>query len=159
MNRKARERFILNLLILLVFFVLGTAQASAPCIGLVCNGTPRYDVRQTATQRSVQNASVHQVLDAPSEFDGAAVHITGQVLSIEERLSRNGHFYRVFTLTDPNTGRKSSHSLKVFSFSWPTVNPGDTIVVEGTYRVDYWFGGWPFENFIDAETIRRGSSL
>lgn len=149
----------MNLLILQVFFMFGTAYASSPCIGLVCNGIPRYDVRQIATNRHVQHASVRQVLDNPSGFDGAAIHITGQVVSIEERLSRNGHFYRVFTLTDPNTNRQGDHSLKVFSFSFPTVHPGDTVVVEGTYRVDYWFGGWPFENFIDAEIIRQGSSL
>lgn len=142
-----------------LIMMLGTAHASTTCVAMVCNGTPRYDARQIATDRIVHHASVRQVLEDPSGFNGASVHITGQITAIEQRLSRNGSFYLVLTVTDPNVTEDGNHSLTVFSFLPPKFKTGDTIVVEGTYRVDYWFAGWPFENFIDAENIRRGSSL
>jgi hypothetical protein len=142
-----------------VIFFLGTAHASTPCMGMICNGTPRYDARHIATDRVIHHASVHQVLENPSGFNGASVRITGQIVSIEQRLSRNGNFYLVLTVTDPNVTENGDHSLTVLSFLPPQFKTGDTIVVVGTYRVDYWFAGWPSENFIDADIIRQSSSL
>jgi hypothetical protein len=160
MKKKQTEWTILKLLLAFgLIFMLGTAHASTTCMGLICNGNPRYDVRQIASDRIVHHASVRQVLENPSGFNGAAVRITGQITAIEQRLSRNGSFYLVLTVTDPNVMEDGDHSLTVFSFLPPKFKMGDTVVVEGTYRVDYWFAGWPSENFIDAENIRRGSSL
>ena len=74
--------------------------------------------------------------------------------------SRHGNVYLVLTLLDINVPPGNSEKrLRIFSFMWPYLQKGDAVVVEGTYHMDYWFGGWPSENFIDAQIIKRESII
>lgn len=123
--------------------------AAQPCLGLNCAGEVyKY-------QRTAQNTTVLNITSQPDLFDETYVHFTGEILSIEQGSSRRGHPYNIFTVSDLRSNPAgSSLKLRILAFLWPSVKKGDTITVQGTYHTDYWFAGWPTENFIDAEVIR-----
>jgi hypothetical protein len=131
--------------------------AAQPCIGLDCVENKKDEAGQITSQKASQTATVRGILANPGLFDGKNVHITGQISSIEQQPSRHGNIYLVITVSDFNAPNRHEQSLKIFAFMWPRLQKGDAVVVEGTYHMDYWFGGWPSENFIDAEIIKRES--
>ena len=133
--------------------------AAQPCIGLDCADSKRYEVGQATSQKATQHATVKDILANPGQFNGINVHITGQISSIEQQSSRNGNIYLVMTVSDFNAPDRHEQSLKIFALMWPRLQKGDAVAVEGTYHMDYWFGGWPFENFIDAQIIKRESII
>ncbi len=160
MTTKRLWSIAINLLILQAITGTAALYAAQPCIGLDCRINEKVDGRQTRSKKVPVRVSLNDVLTQPNEFDGINIHITGQIISIEQRTSRHGHFYWMFTLSNVNASPENpGATIRIFAFISPRVRTGDTIEVEGTYRMDYWFGGWPFENFINAEVIKRGSVL
>jgi hypothetical protein len=133
--------------------------AAQPCIGLDCMDSKRYEVGQTTSKKASQHATVKDILENPGQFDGITVHITGQISSIEQQSSRYGNVYLVISVSELNEPNRHDQSLKIFALMWPRLQKGDAVAVEGTYHMDYWFGGWPFENFIDAQIIKRESVI
>lgn len=149
MNIKQKILTVFSFTILHALIFTQGLQAAQPCLGLNCAE------EITLLQRSAQSTTVLNIISQPHLFDEVYVHFTGEILSIEQGSSRRGHPYSIFTVSDlRSSSYGSSRTLRVLAFMWPTVKKGDTITVEGTYHTDYWFGGWPSENFINAEVIR-----
>ena len=160
MGHKQVVQYTMVLLIFQIIAASAALYAAQPCIGLVCPGSPLYDARQIASHNTPAHVSIDELVSHPGDYDGRNIQLTGRIISIEQSASRQGNMYLVFTITNVNSQTNTlSDTLRIFAFSWPRLEPGDTIAVDGTYRVDYWFGGFPFENFIYAERIKRESVI
>ena len=134
--------------------------AAPPCLGTDCSSDPWQEMRKGVSKKSAIHTTVNEIVTSPDQFDGIKVEVIGRIVSIERRASRNGNFYLEVTISEFNSNpRQTENQIKVYAFMWPRLTKGDAIVIEGKYHVDYWFGGWPSENFIDAEVVKRGSAL
>lgn len=132
--------------------------AAQPCIGLACQALPTADTVRPDMQIAAEHVSVRDVVTHPTDYDGKQIEITGRIVAVEQAASRRGNLYVVLTVSDPQDASGGPDStLKIFAFTWPHVEAGDTVSVQGTYRTDYWFGGWPLENFVNADRIVRQS--
>ena len=160
MGHKQVVQYTMYLLIFQIIAASAALYAAQPCIGLMCQGSPLYDARQIASHNTPKHVSIDMVVSHPGDYDGRNIQLTGRIISIEQSASRRGNMYLVFTIMNVNSPTNTpGDTLRIFAFSWPRLEPGDTIAVHGTYRVDYWFGGFPFENFIYAEQIKRESVI
>lgn len=100
--------------------------------------------------------TLNDLKQAPGQYDGHRIVVTGRVQSIEVQQGRRGSEYVMLVLEDesPNPSN-SSPIIRVVSLTLPAVRQGHYALVQGTYHMEGKQAGRPFENFIDAEVILK----
>jgi len=89
-------------------------------------------------------ASIAQILNSPSTFDGSHVSVTGKVEDLEQKTSRKGNAYVTFSLC-------SSRCIHVFAFGSPSISDGQTVNVRGMFSAVKHVGAYTFTDEIEAD--------
>lgn len=134
-----------------------------PCFALWIAGLSVFFVPGFSTDRIVDAqakelpipATIQELLSQPELYDGHRVFVSGRVRRLKLEIGRRGSEYMDMVLEEviPETVR--SVSLQVFSMTLPQVGMGNQVSVQGTYHRHGRFGGWPHDDFIEAEAIIR----
>ncbi|MBI3621340.1 MAG: hypothetical protein HY208_04055 [Nitrospirae bacterium] len=98
---------------------------------------------------SVSSAiELQALLDAPNQYDGQEVTVTGTASVLRQNESR-GKPFTVFDLTD-GAGR----SVRVFSWGPLPFHEGDLLTIEGTFLKAKQVGQHTIKNEIEARFLR-----
>lgn len=99
----------------------------------------------TALPAVGSTATIAQILDNPSSFDGHHVDVKGVVEHLERNVSHQGNSYATFSLC-------SRQCIRVFAFGAPNAGNGQTITVHGIYERVNNISGYAFNNGIKTDT-------
>jgi hypothetical protein len=98
----------------------------------------------TALPALAEAATIVQILNNPSSYDGRHVAVSGTVERLERKVSHRGNPYVTFSIC-------SGQCVHVFAFGSPSINDGQTITVRGTFAAVKHVGGYTFFSEIDAD--------
>lgn len=113
-------------------------------------------VAQPTAKELPMLVTLNDLKTEPSQYDGHRIVVTGRVQSIEVQQGRRGSEYVMLVLEEESPNPSSTRpTIKVVSFTLPTIQRGHHALVQGTYHVEGKQAGRPFEHFIDAEVILK----
>jgi hypothetical protein len=72
-------------------------------------------------------ATIGQILDTPTNYDGHHVDVKGTVRDLQRKVSHHGNPYFTYSLC-------SAQCVPVIAFGDPAMSNGQTITVHGTYQ-------------------------
>ena len=98
-------------------------------------------------------ATIQELLSQPDRYDGQRVFVNGRVRTIKMETGRRGSEYMGMVLEEAASDTDPGSSVRVFSLTVPRVGKGNPVSVQGTYHRQGRFGGWPYDDFIEADTI------
>jgi len=97
---------------------------------------------------SSQAIGLKALLDAPNQYDGEEVTVSGTASALRQNESR-GKPFTVFDLTDGD-----GHSVRIFSWEPLPFHKGDLLTVEGTFLKAKQVGQHTIRNEIEARAVR-----
>jgi len=100
----------------------------------------------TSASAQVVNTSPSEILASAGRFDGQPVTISGTITNVQERVSRAGHPYYTFDLSD------GKQAIRVFSFGTAPCRVGGA-TVEGSFEKVKRLGRYTFYNEVTAARV------
>jgi len=103
-------------------------------------------------------ATVRDLVDNPSSYDGRRVLVSGLIHSIKLEQGRRGSEYFVLVLAELNAPHRSNIEITVISDSVSGLRKDQRATIRGTFHREGNQHGHPYEYFIDAEAILRDNA-
>jgi CMP-2-keto-3-deoxyoctulosonic acid synthetase len=88
--------------------------------------------------------TIDAILASPSTCDGQHAAVAGTVRHVEEKTSRKGNDYDVFSIC-------ADSCIRVFTFGRPKITEGQKLTVTGTFSAVKHVGSYTFRNEIAAD--------
>ena len=120
---------------------------------LVC-GFMLCAIPSLAGRSVVQPTTISNIANDPVAYDRKRVRLTGKISRMQGIRSFRGDVYVSLTLTDEDE-IDSSPTLTVLFWPSRELSVGDIVTVEGRYHVQWRFGGFEHDHFVDASQVKR----
>ena len=107
-----------------------------------------------AKKTPFQPTTISNIADDPVAYDQKKIALSGKIINMEGIRSFRGDVFVSLTLTDENQ-EDATPTLTVFFWPSRELSVGDIVTVEGRYHVQWRFGGFEHDHFVDASRVKR----
>ncbi len=123
---------------------------------VLVTGTGSAASDSARTGETPLNASVHDLVERPDDYDGRLVLVTGYVGRLAWERGRRGSEYVELRLDEAGTTAGAAEA-SVTVISWPgfAAKQCEHVLVQGTFHRSGNQAGRPYELFIEADAVLR----
>jgi hypothetical protein len=123
---------------------------------MIVTGTGSGASDTARTGETPLNASVHDLVERPDDYDGRLVLVTGYVGRVGWERGRRGSEYVELRLDEAGTAAGAAEA-SVMVISWPgfPVKQCEHVLVQGVFHRSGNQAGRPYELFIEADAVLR----
>ena len=124
-------------------------------VGVFAFGLMLFTIPSLAGQeKAFHPTTISNIVDNPVGYDRKKITLSGKILRMQGIRSFRGDVYVSLTLTDEDE-IDSSPTLTVLFWPSRELSVGDIVTVEGRYHVQWRFGGFEHDHFVDASQVKR----